>query len=459
MKINKHIILLIFGFTIISCNEDFLELTPKSEANIADFFNTPEDFIVAVNGVYAELQSSSQYGGLFFNLIETRADNIINENPGGGAGELFRIDKFEDSSTNGLISEAWTSIYRGIYRSNLIISEIQSFEMDGSLKNQILGEAYFLRSLSYFNLVRLFGAVPLILSPQTPSEVRETARRNTVDEVYFSIIESLKLSVDLLPNIYSDVDLGRVTSAAAFALLGKVYLTNRQYSEAINVLRSVNGHNLLPNIADVFDVNNEMNSEIVFAIRYQSSVTTQDHGAWLRSQGASIISNNLLDQYNSSDTRLSLIQTQVIDDFDVPSKYADIPIGNSYSNDFPLMRYADVILMLAEALNENEYVPDGEAFDLLNQIRSRAGISKYSVIELGDQESFREAVIQERRLEFALENDRWFDLIRTGIAEEAILSAQPEVTSFENYKLVYPIPLSEIESFNDLSRFPQNSGY
>lgn len=459
---------LVLSFTLSlvlsSCQKGFLDLKPLSQPNADNFYKTPNDFGNAVNGAYDALQSSSQYGNDFFTLIEFRSDNAFDNDPSANAGLRYNLDRFTEPTTNSILRDSWGSLYAGINRCNLILDKIDAVPMDSTLKNRYKGEAQFIRALSYFNLVRLWGKVPLVLTSGTTTAARAYAR-NEVAEVYSAIEKDLTAATVNLPAVYTGVDVGRATSGAARGLLGKVYVTEKKYDLAVTTLRPlVNGttYRLLPNIADVFLVTNKNNAELLFSVKFRKggpAAQADGHGSWYGTNIGENIEPSLRAAYLATDKRLPLtVQVRVPTSVNsVPRKFYDELSGtNDVGNDFPVLRFADVLLLYTEALNEVGYQADGEAFRTLNLVRSRAGVPVYTAAQLNTQMAFRTAVINERRLELALENDRWFDLIRTGTAVDALNALK---ITLPPYRTLYPIPQSEIDTYNNLTMFPQNQGY
>ena len=290
--------------------------------------------------------------------------------------------------------------------------------------------------------------------------------------MYAAIEADLTQAVGLLPPVYSNTaNLGRATQGAAIALLGKVYLTEGKFSQAATTLQQLitagnpYGYTLLPSVASVFNVNNKMNAEIIFAVRYNKSVAGEGHAlpSYLNQPG---LDPRLISAYGPTDTRAALLTTATLDANDKPvQKYYDTydPNTKALGNDFIVLRYADVLLMYAEASNEVGYDgdPNGAAFVNLNAVHGRgAGATLlYGCAALPDQASFRQAVWQERRLELPLELHRWFDLCRTNTAAAAFAASGLAPVNFQSFNYLYPIPESEIEIMNNASLFPQNTGY
>ncbi len=448
-----------------SCQQGFLDLKPQSQPNVDNFYKTANDFGNAVNGAYDVLQSANQYGGDFNTLLEARSDNVLDNDPSSNAGLRYNIDRFIEPTTNSILRDTWGSLYTGINRCNLILDKIDAVSMDNTLKARYKGQAQFIRALSYFNLVRLWGKVPLVLTTGSTTDARSYVR-NEVAEVYTSIEKDLTDAAANLPASYTGADVGRATSGAAKGLLGKVYVTEKKFSQAIPVLREVisaGTYRLLPNVADVFAVANKNNAEILFAVKFRKGVggaLPEGHALWYGTNIGDNIEASLRAAYPTGDKRLPLtVQIPVPSNVNVvPRKFYDeFSSTNDVGNDFPVLRYADVLLLFAEALTESAITFSGEALGALNQVRTRAGAPLYTEAQLGGmQAAFRETIIKERRLELALENDRWFDLVRTGKAVDALKVTGINVPA---NRLVYPIPQSEIDTYNNPTTFPQNPGY
>ena len=471
----KNILFLFFAsFLFLSCKKSFLDLTPSSSITPNTFFKTSTDAITAVDGCYAANQSTNLYGDGFQVLMEERGDNVLDLDISGGSGVNYKIAHFIEDDGNSLLQSAWQTLFNGIFRCNTVLNNIDPINMDSTLKNRVRGEARFLRALNYFNLVRLWGAVPVLTTTVSASEALNL-KRDDVTTVYAQIESDLSFAAANLPSSYTGSDVGRVTSGAANGLLGKVYLYEKKYSNASSLLQQVINSgvfSLLPNIADVFSDSEKYNAEILFAVRYASGVVGQTHAFWFTdNNNLPTIDSSIVNAYSAGDLRKTL--TDAIKPaglgFTGPRKFIDVPDATSNSGeDFPVLRYADILLMQAEAMNEQGYsaaTSSGSAFDYLNQVRQRAGLSGLSSTDLPDQTSFRNEVYLQRRLELAFECDRWFDLVRTGNAISAIgADVGKEVVTgtpivIDAHQFIYAIPATELSIINNPTNFPQNPGY
>ena len=444
MKIKYYIVSLFALLSATSCS-DFLDLTPISEASSVNYYKNTSDINSALTACYGSLQGTYQYGEYFIALMELRSDNVEDINPGGAAGVFYFIDNFTATSGNNIIRQAWKELYNQIYRCNNVLANSHVVAND-ELREQYEGEAAFLRALAYFNIVRLWGDAPLILEPIKAVDAVNYGRTPIAD-IYKVIEDDLKDAAKKLEPSYGSDDLGRATSVAAEALLGKVYLTEKKWSDAVTLLDNLiqtysSQYGLLDNIADVFSVNNEMNKEILFAVRYSKSVIGEGHGYNDYFKDKSVIYSELKASYGTTDERRDMIEYKKVDaNNNVIAKYYDTFDATTakVGFDLPLLRWADVLLMCAEAHNEVAYdgTEDGKAMSALNLVRGRAKAVAYTSTELNDQNSFRKAVLEERRLEFPFELHRWFDLIRTDTAIDAMSKVGFTITK-DDY--LYPLP-------------------
>jgi hypothetical protein len=456
-KLYFPLLVLIFA----SCNKEFLDLNPVSTIAPGQFFKTAGDAVTAVNGCYASLAQGSQYGATFEVLMEARADNFTDQDPSSNAGQNYQINRYSDNPGNTNFYNAWVGVYNSIFRCNTLLAAIDGITMDETLKNRIKGEARFIRALDYFNLVRLWGAAPLLTTTTDPVNA-VNLKRDEVASIYKQVEEDLVFAAANLPATYAATELGRVTNGAAKGLLGKVYLYQKKYAAAQTVLQEVINSNvfvLLPKVADVFSTTNKYNAEILFAVRYAKGVATQDHGFWFANSQTITVDTTLLKAYDDADLRRPLSESvkPTGNANMMPRKFLDEPVNGNAGNDFPVLRFADVLLMQAEILNEQGYSAAGNAFTYLNMIRTRASLAQLTAANLPDQASFRNEIYRQRRLELPFECDRWFDLVRTNRAVSEILANKK--VNLPTFRLIYPIPQQEIDIMNNKATFPQNPQY
>lgn len=456
-KLTTHFALLVAMICLSGCGEQFLDIQPESVADVEDVYQSQKDFEQALIGVYNELQSEGQYGEAFQALIETRADNLKETTAGFQDGIFFQIDRFLVRADNPVLDDAWNSIYKAIYRANLILEKLPDAGLTQEVAQAIAAEARALRALNYFNAVRIWGEIPLLTSTQSPDQAIEATRASLV-QLYNLIEQDLQNAAQVLPANYPDENLGRMTKYAATGLLAKVYLTQQKYQETADVLKPLMDQGiyvLLPNYEEVFNISNELNPEILFAVRYKRLVA-EVNMFFSRAGNALTVSDSLAALYGPGDQRADLNQMTTVGSYLLPAKFSSGGASDRKTGlDYPLLRYADVLLMYAEARNELSYQGNGPAMNALNQVRTRAGMAPYTQERLPSQEAFRQAVWLERRLELAFEMHRWFDLVRTNQAQTAM---QADNLSIDDYQLRYPIPQSEIDRIQNPG-FVQNPGY
>tara|TARA_Y100000385_G_scaffold244214_1_gene262146 strand:- start:5039 stop:6406 length:1368 start_codon:yes stop_codon:yes gene_type:complete len=453
---NKYIISIIIFSGLMSCSESFTDLAPISQRNAGNFYNTASDMEVAVSAIYNSLKADGCYNQSYWVLQELRSDNTFWDGTG-LAEEITVFDKFTDISTSDITEAAWNDSYLGISRANIVLSRIDAVDMDAGLKSQYKGEALFLRSLYYYHLAVGFGNIPLVLTETASVDEGLEHVQVSQDVVFNHIINDLTSAAASLPSSYSGSDVGRATKGAANTLLGRVYLTIGDDTNAAAALRQVvsGGYSLVSEFANLWGVENEHNSESIFEVEFEggfgdqgNNFTNQFNGdlaAAVTSGQRNIPEADLIAEYEEGDSRLNLIDglTEISP---WTLKYGST---NSFSDDdapnnWVVFRYADVLLMLAEAVGEGS-----EGYDLINQVRTRAGLSG---IDSSTPGSFNEKLLHERRVELAFENHRWADLLRFGVAE-SVMAAQGKSV---NGKLLFAIPQRELDLNTN---FTQNPGY
>ncbi len=462
---NKYIsVLILTTLSLNSCSEGFFNLTPNYEVTVESVYKTDSDFNIALMGCYAKLQTQNSY---YLELCEFRSDNLYLNAPTAGTQDRYDLDQFKDVATNGILGELWANFNNGVYRCNLILDRIDAADIDAKIKAQYKAEAMVIRAFTYFNMYRAWGCVPVTTKVVSVAEALKIGRC-TKEEMYNLLSGDLEEVVNnsMLPASYKGDNSGRITLGAARALLAKVYLTFGKAQSAANVLSDMIGkYSLLPNIADVFKVDNSLNNEIIWAIRYNKTIVGEGHGAWYSITNLTDDNNQtmtLKSLYSPEDSRKSMIEYSKVPGVSVclMKKFFDTPDAatKQYGNDFIVLRYSDVLLMYAEALNEVAYdgSSNSQAFAFLNEVRQRAGLAALSAVEIPDQVSFRKAILLERHKEFPYEGQRWFDAIRLGVATEAATAEGHEI---QEYQFLFPIPNTELDRINDRKLLWQNPGY
>ncbi|HEY4110870.1 RagB/SusD family nutrient uptake outer membrane protein [Puia sp.] len=517
----KNIVLFLL-VAAIGCSKKFVTLYPEGQVNEGNFYKSTADFQEALVGAYSPLRDAANVA---FSLEEMRSDNTFldyNAKDRGGSG-TEDLAEFLDNSSNTTIETIWTADYQGIQRTNVILDKMKTppAGMNDSAKNQITGQAEALRAHYYFELVRLFGSIPLYLHEVTDAKTA-VVNRSSVDEVYAQIEADLSDALGKLSPPTKFPQSGAITKGMVATELGHVYLTLKQYDKAAPLFQSVTqmGYALLPNYADVFKTSNKNSSESIFEIQYKSGTdnqasqfvyyfipTTPSTGAILgpsadynNTEGSlNIPTQSLINVYEPGDTRLDAsvgvikghldAQTDFIPDsvvsilsnkdttgrgygFTTSAAHRFIkkqynppyttPLEYNTDDDWPVYRYSDVLLMLAESLNEQGQ--SGAALPYLNQVRKRAGLPASTA---SGQAMLRDTIAHERRVELAFENKRWFDLVRTSQAipvmtaygtdqKKAFPFLLPTSYNVTPNKMIYAIPFRETQVNPGLG---QNPGY
>ena len=478
MKLKYNLIAIaLLGFSFSSCS-DFLEQNPQTDLSENDFYKTADDILSAVNGVYSSLQEGDIYGNWYV-FGEIPSDNTRNQ-LSGSVTTQNEFDQFYIDTQNSMIANFWKAAYKVINRTNTVLGRIDGIEINTELANRYKLECKFIRALMYFNLVRVYGDVPLILKEISISESYDILREPK-ENVYNQIIADLKEAQDL-PVSYSTAEDGRATQGAAKALLANVYMTLHKYAEAETILAEIinsGQYSLLENTPgslnidgykNVFSPVNHNSKEGIFEIQflkggygegsnYANNFAPENSGTNVVAVGGTGGNNipemDIYNAYEEGDLRrdfsmsLGYYDNRKNNEW-VESRYVckfmDVPYkNNDASNNYPVIRYADVILMYAEALNQNGKT--AEACKYLNMTRRRGfgyQTTETSPVDLQttDKAQFALMVEQERRVELAFENHRWFDLIRTGRAVEVMRS---KGFSLNETNLICPIPQKQID--------------
>ncbi|MBK8844330.1 MAG: RagB/SusD family nutrient uptake outer membrane protein [Saprospiraceae bacterium] len=495
-RLKYKLLLLIAAVSVLiyGCSKDFLDVPVQGQAT-AD--SDPDVADKLVTGVYASLHASSAFGGIgdINGISMIAATTIITDDsdkgstPGDQKG-LKDMDDFDLTPTNNFVAALWTGYFNGIAKTNQALKALETAKLDEDLKLRYQAEVRFFRGYYYFNLVRWFGGVPKVL--KVPLDAYEANNdpvyqtRATPDEIYALIIEDLTFAKENLL-IKGVMPVGRVTKGTATAMLAKVYLTRKNWQEAYTLSQEVissGSYSLLPDYSEIWrqvgDRSNEAIFEVQTGVYNNSDYGVPNYCVWQGPRvgglqgwtdlgfGFNSPSQNLVNDYEAGDKRKEStiifidqspqhVGTVLFDGFRIPSqdsvanprynykayhsenKEVESFLGNRdrKQKNIHLLRYADVILMAAEAANE--LGNSGESAMLINMIRQRAGLAD---IIASSQPSMRETVYHERRIELAMEHDRWFDLIRTGRAAQVMQAVKPNFIPGKNELL--PIPSLQI---------------
>ncbi len=481
---NTLLSLLLMG-SLVACN-DLEEDPPFIQSS--EFYKTKDDAIAAVTAVYSHLShdvGNATEFGLYQRQLHLTTDMISDDaNAGAGATNqnVLAMGAVTFAPTNDRIEKTWRQHYAAINRANVSLDNIQNIAFDEKLRNRLIAETKFIRALLYFNLVRLWGDVPLILTGTTSIDNNFLVKRTPTEEVYAQIIKDLTEAETegVLPRSYTGTDMGRVTQGAVKSLLAKVYLTRQEWSKAAEKAKEVQdpgfGYSLFPNFADVFNVATKNGPEHIFSIQYKSNANgNANNMGILAAPNSSIVPGflgneadipqpGLYELFKPTDKRrdvtfftslVSPANGQVYTFKPHFGKYFDRSVLNRPSEsgiNFPVLRFADVLLMHAEALNE-QAGPTPDAYTAINKVRQRAGLP--DLTPNLSQTQFRDSVYLERRLELVHEDHRWFDLLRTRRMIEQ-LHAHGKPNAEERHYLL-PIPQRELDANPSLR--PQNPGY
>lgn len=492
MKTKRLLSFIVIIFFTLSCSESYFDRYPIDSLTEGAFYSTKEELQFGLNNAYTSLKTAYN---VYLSVGDLASDNAFNSKFNNNLDNIS-MNESNVVSTSGISSSLWNGSYQVISRSNLILDKMKKVTLTDDLKNRFEGESKFLRALMYFNLVRIFGSVPMVLTDIQTTQEAFSIGQETVENIYKQIIQDLKDAAALLPEQYTiNADKGRATGLAAMTLLGKVYLTQHRYQDAFDILEDVIGsgkHSLLTNYFDVFDAAKPNNAEIIFAVQYargfSPSLANPFQGrhfpneqigsaAYLKSgSGELLMTTSLMRSFEDMDRRLIYVDS-LKSIANAPrylyfsTKYNDRgqTTVSDPGSDLMILRYADVLLMCAEAKAGLDLPL--EALPFITEVRNRAGLLTNASIA-STKVSMNLAIEQERRIEFFSEGHRWFDLLRTGrlqivmnahFAEGAKFPAEETgfggstISTVADFELLFPIPQSEVQLNPD--KLIQNPNY
>lgn len=459
MKAKSIIILLSAAAAAVSCG--FLDEPLKGDYSSETFYTNQQNAIFAVNAVYNSLYNNTEW--IFGDVA---SDDSVKGGNAGDAADINAVNSLSALSDNGPLGTYWQHRYETISRANNVIANVPNVEMDQTLKARIVGEAKFLRAYAYFCLVNVFGEIPVKVKPQiTPEAVH--VGLSSVDNVYAQIEEDLKAAAEVLE--VEPLEAGRATKGAALGLYAKALLFQGKYSaaqKAIEDLDALGVYDLEANYADLFKQGGEDSVESIFAIRYGNTAVaslgnnlnqwfapSKDGGYYFNAPTQSIV-----DCYGTGDLRLDVnIGRDGQPWFDgatfssswseatgyLVKKYNEDKIEDQARNQCTLpqhiLRYADVLLMKAEVLNEQNHPAD--AVVELNKVRARASLAATTAASQAD---VREAIRQERRKELAFEFHRFGDIMRYG--KQYAQQCLGEDIKWEGERYYFPLPQAELDA-------------
>ena len=485
----SFILVLIIG---TGCSEEFLERSPKGQLTFDTFFETPDHAVWATNAIYQHFRSWEMSAFPWIGITDIISDDADKGSAPNDALYVLELDEFTFDATNAAFHEAWAGHYHAIFRANLAILNIPGIEMDPTLRDRLVAEARFLRGYAYFRLVQWFGGVPIVDRILNDDEYY-TQPRATKEEVYSFIENDLLAAVNVLPekSEYPSSDLGRATKGAARGILAKLYMVMHDYTRAAEQAEAIinsGEYSLLPRYSDNFLPVGEHGAESIFeisAVAAPASVVGPGATPYNMIQGVRGVPNlgwgfnrpsdDLIAAYEAGDPRRQATiiyvgevlpdgSTIVEDNPEILNERynqkAWVPAHSGLQDNGPgnirILRYADILLLAAEALNETGNPM--KALEYLNMVRARARGSNNFIlpdVTTTDQNELRERIYAERRVELAMEQHRWFDLARWG---RIVQEMDPLYESFDPAKhTLLPIPQAELDLTGGI--ITQNPGY
>lgn len=482
MKINKLTIFILFQIIFLSSCEDYLDLSPISEETSGNAYETKNQIEAALVGAYESFQSSEYYVWDNILLQDVRSDNNY---AGGDNPEVFQIDFLKVTPTNSRLFTHWSNIYNAISKANLVIERVDLISdptLTTERKNQIKGEALFLRAYHYFTLVKLWGGVPLITNTIVSTNAEDVnIARATADEVYTQIIEDLEMASTLLPDTYGNdasINKARATSGAANALAAKAEIQRPtpNYTKVLSFIDAVEKSEANYQLIDynkLFDGNNYNNAESIIEVQYlggnegnygpQLLLPPSISGdSWRKFVTPSVDVVKAFDDEGDvvrKNTSILFESVNWVDEYWGNASGSSIPFGYKWKNASGfasadrqyLLRLGDIILLKAEALNESDQL--NLAVVEVNKIRNRVALPSLTPTQQSSKEVLRATILKERRLELFLEGQRWDDLVRSNkvistmndLSEIDLRTGNPVNYGMTEAKKLLPIPQQELD--------------
>lgn len=496
-----------------------LDLANPNAPTIAVYWRNAGDAIAGTNAIYNSLIQDGTYMRMYPALTDGRGDDFYGDSPW---GDLVQVGSFVIPSTSGPVAWVWGAHYQAVWRANQVLANVPGIDMEEALKNRLLGQAHFLRGLAYFNLACLYKIVPVITTPPASSD-EFYAPTATEEVLWTQIVDDFKAAKGLLPNTYTGISgpdagqIGRATKGAAAGMLGKAYLYRKNWKDAITELAAVvagsyGSYTLMANFRDNFKEINENNTESLFEVQFgqpdQVGGTAMNYGGEPNANWKQVSSTGrtyAMDGYGYSDFLPSrwiyneFKKEKTVDGRSDPRLLATIasyePADNSttvygvpwphaqtaiyprkYTHDglnwpgnddqensginYRVLRYADVLLMYAEALNEDDRT--AEAYPYIQQVRNRAHLPDLATTRPNmTQPQMRDQIAHERALELAVESIRINDIIRWGWLYDATKLAElkthdNDFATWKAGKEYLPIPQAELDANVNLKPNPAN---
>lgn len=475
----------LLAIVAMSC-DDFLDLKPISEETTAVAYTKATQIEAALTGAYETFQSDAYvWNNILF--TDVRSDNYY---AGGDNPEMFEMDYLKITATNSKVMQSWSNIYNGIQKANLVLDKIGGISdpnLTDERRQEIIGEAYFLRAYHYFSLVKYFGGVPLSMHATESAKPEDVnLKRASEQETYDLIMSDLVKADSLLPDTYGNdasVNKARATAGAANALAAKAAAQQGDFSGALSFIEKVEdsqaNYTLLDDYTFLFDGNHYNNAESILEVQYlggsegnwgpQMCLPPSISGdTWRKFVTPS---HNLIDAYDAAGDVVRKSASVLFETVDWVDEYwgnaaqSSIPfaykwknaMGWSSTDRLHLLRMGDIILLKAEALNETDQ--QSLALKELNKVRKRVNLAE---LNISDKDALRTAILNERRLELAQEGHRWDDLARhdllvatmNNLVEIDLRTGEPTVYDMTEAKILLPIPQSELDRNSNLTPNP-----